>query len=101
MWGGVIKKHKEESERRMFCTEEATNTLHKAPVCRVQFYTAKMTVVSVSGLSVGDRGSCECTHPMSRLKGSFANAGREVGKIPQAFTIKGPCHRKEFAVSLG
>jgi hypothetical protein len=49
-WGwGMRKKHKGESERRMFCTEEAANALHKAPVCRVQFYRAGI-----------DRWSCLC-----------------------------------------
>lgn len=95
--GVETKKHRGDSEGRMFCTGETANILHTAQIS----IQRRQCVVSVSGLSVGDRETCERTHPMSRLKSSFANAGREAGKIPHAFTIKGPCHRKEFAVSLG
>lgn len=97
----VTKDHDGEPERRVSFTEEAAKILHKMPASRVPSYTAKTMCHVCVRFKWWRQRNLSMHSPHPRFKGSFANAGRASGKIPHTFTIKSPCHRKEFAVSLG
>lgn len=97
----VTKDHDGEPERRVSFMEEAAKILHKMPASRVPSYTAKTACHVCVRFKWWRQRNLSMHSPHPRFKGSFANAERASGKIPHAFTIKSPCHRKEFAVSLG
>lgn len=97
----VTKDHDGEPERRVSFMEEVAKIFHKMPASRVPSYTAKTARHVCVRFKWWRQRNLSTHSPQPRLKGSFANAERASGKIPQAFTIKSPCHRKEFAVSLG